>query len=127
MKYLSKHEYFIIRTVIRRQSQHLEKGKSVTVDSRVVDVLTGQPVGDSKTCRFSAPELIVLDSLRLDNSINELLNVKGGNVKAYRNAKISMANTGTWTIDEVTKGGHRPTSTGTFKAFLYGMHIESNL
>jgi len=127
VKYLTPEEYFIIHMPVRRQSQHVMKGKKVVEDSSFIDSLTGQPAGTSKTSRLSLPEIMNLDSLGLRNGIEELISIRGGNVIAFRESKRKILTTGTYTLKEMRELGSRAVSNETLKNLLLGMHISSNV
>ena len=57
--YLTPIEYLVVDLPIRRASQLLIKKIKVPEHNRVVDVLSGQPTGESKGAKISYPELQV--------------------------------------------------------------------
>ncbi len=126
VKFLSV-EYMLLTIPVRRQMQHMSKGKSVTVDSSSTDDLTGQPTWDSKASRLSLPEIANLNSLGLNNGVKELIGARGGNVLGFRLLKRKLLDTGSYTLAEVDAVGSRPTSTDTARAFLFSMHLDNNL
>lgn len=127
VEWLTPNAYMVLTLPARRQSQHVQKGKSVSENSNFIDSLTGQPTGPSKTSRMSLPELMNLDSLKLHNSIQELIDVRGGNELGFRTAKRNLINTGSFSIREIKELDTRVTSTQTLKSFLLGMHYQNNL
>lgn len=127
VKYLTPEKYFMVHLPVRRQIQHVTKGKSVTEHSAYTDVLTGQPVGDSKASRLSLPEIINLESLGLHKAIEELMSVRGGSEKAFQESKRSTLDTGEYSIEDVKKSGSRPTTVQTLHSFFKGMHYADNL
>jgi len=127
IKYLTPEKYFIVTLPIRRQAQHVDKGKSVAVTNTYNDTLTGQAAGPSKTSRLSLPEIINLEALGMHNAILELINVRGGNVPGFRLAKRRTLDTGIYTLKEVEDLNTRPTSTSTLHSFLTAMMLQSNL
>ena len=127
VKFLTPLAYKVMYSVVRRQSQHVTKGKSVVDSSKYIDSLTGQPAGASKSSRLSLPEIINLDSVGLHKSIEELINVRGGNELGFRLAKRNIINNGKYSLKSIEGLGTRPTSTETLKSFLLGQHFKSNL
>lgn len=126
-KYLTPHEYLVIDLPIRRQQQHLVKGKSVVENSKYTDPLTGQPTGPSRSSRLSLPEIMILESAGHLSMIEELMKVRGGDNLAYREARRLMIEQGTYNLETIEELQSRPSSTETLKAFLFGMHIDNNL
>ena len=125
VKYLTPEKYPIVTLSVRRQSQHVTKGKSVAESSMFIDSMTGQPTGNSQVSRMSLPEINNLASLGLHKAIEELITVRGGNVKGFLFAKRAMLDTGEYTLKSVEDLGHKVTSTETLKSFLLGCHFES--
>jgi len=127
VRFLTPEKYFVIHLPVRRQVQHIEKGKSVVENSEFTDSLTGQPTGVSKSVQISLPELLTLDSLGLHNSIQELINVRGGNEVVFKEARRSVINTGSFSLKRLEETNTRPTSVETLRSFLLSMHIDSTL
>lgn len=127
IRYLTPERYLIVHLPIRRQAQHIDKKKSVVEDSNHIDSLTGQATGVSKTSRLSLPEIMNLESLGLNQCIDECINPRGGNELAFREAKRSMYTSGRFSLQDVESLGSRPTATITLKAFFRAMHIDNNL
>ena len=125
--YLSPEKYLVIHMAIRRQQQHVLKGISVAENSTHIDTITGQATGPSKTTQISLPELSTLSAMGLTAAIEELTNVRGGNESGFKVSKQSILNTGSYSIADVKETNTRPTVIDTAKAFLLGMHIDSNL
>lgn len=126
-RYLSADKYMIVDLPIRRQAQHLTKGKSVTENSRYVDELTGQPTGPSRTSRMSLPEIMILESAGHDSSIKELIKTRGGDNEAFRASRRQLMDTGEYSLDVMDQLNSRPSSTESLRAFLLGMHIDNNV
>ena len=124
--YITPERYFIVYLPIRRQSQHVDKGKSVAKNNKYTDTLTGQATGPSRTSRLSLPEIINLESAGLHSAILEFINIRGGNILGFREAKRSTLDTGQYTLKDIGELGSRPTSTATLHAFLLGMMLDNN-
>lgn len=127
VEYLTPEKYFTLHLPVRRQSQHVTKGKSVAVDSSFIDSLTGQPAGTSKTSRLSLPEILNMDSLALRQGIIELIGVRGGYTKGFEYSRRQLMNTGRYSLKDIKELGGRATSTETLRSLLHGMHIVTNL
>jgi hypothetical protein len=125
--YLSPDEYLILYLPVRRQSQHVSKGKSVAENSSFTDTLTGQPTGPSNTTQITLPEIMNLEAVGLHEAIKELISVRGGNELAFRKAKRDTLETGSYKLSETDKTNSRATSIDTLKSFLLGMHLDNNL
>ena len=126
-KYLTPEKYLVIDIPIRRQQQHLVKGKSVVENSKYTDPTTGQATGPSRTSRVSLPEIMVLESAGHLSALEEMLKVRGGDSKAFREARRLTIEQGGYNLAAVEQLDSRPTSTETLRAFFFGMHIGNNL
>ena len=127
VKYLTPKKYLIVDLAVRRQQQHLVKGKSLAENSKYTDPLTGQATGPSRTSRLSLPEIMILESSGHHTSIEEMIKVRGGDNVAHRESRRLTVEQGGYDLDTIEELDSRPTSTETLKAFLFGMHIDNNL
>jgi len=127
VKYLTTQKYLILDIPVRRQSQHLMKGKSVSLNSKYTDNLTGQATGVSRSSRISLPEIMSLESAGHVKSIEEMIKVRGGDPVALRKAKRLLIDRGYYNLDEIAELGTRPISTETTRAFLLAMHLDNNI
>ena len=127
IKYLTPEKYLILYLPIRRQAQHVSKGKSVAETNTFTDSMTGQAAGPSRTSRLSLPEIMNLEAAGLKNAILELINVRGGNIEAFRLSKRRTLDSGSYTLKEMEELDTRPTATATLHSFLLGMHLSNNV
>lgn len=127
VKKMSPGAYPILRSYVRRQSQHVIKGKSVAENTRFTDNLSGQAIGISKTAKISQPELGVLKDQGLNHAIYEFTGVRGGNTKGLREAKRSLINNGSYNLEDIKKLGTRSESLATANMIFRGMMYKSNL
>ena len=127
VKYLTPHEYLLLDLPIRRQQQHLVKGKSVVENSKYTDPLSGQATGPSRSSRLSLPEVMILESAGHLKSIEEMMKVRGGDNVAYRESKRIISEQGAYNLSTLEQLKSRPTSVESLRAFLFAMHIDNNL
>lgn len=127
VKYLTPNRYLILDLPIRRQIQHLIKKKSVPINSKFTDSLTGQVTGVSKSSRLSLPEIMILESAGHLKSIEEFIKVRGGDITAIQKSKRSLVDTGEYNLHEIEELGTRPTSTDTVRAYLLAAHLDNNI
>jgi hypothetical protein len=119
--------YPILRTHVRRQAQHVTKGKSVAENTRFTDNLSGQAIGISKTAKISQPELGVLKDQGQVHAIYEFTGVRGGNTKGLREAKRALINNGEYSLADIKKLGTRSEALATANMIFRGMMFKSNL
>lgn len=92
--YLSPYEYLVIRIPIRRLRQFVKSKMSVPAGDTHIDALTGQVTKPDRASGLSYVETQILYARGLENTIKELTQVRGGNVKQYAQFKQSLEETG---------------------------------
>lgn len=125
--FVTNKKHMVIKGVVRRQAQTLEKKMSIPDDNRHVDELTGQPTGPSKGSSVSFPELQVLYAQGFESSILELIKYRGGDVTAFQAMNKLVADTGEVSLNMLSRLGTRVKSTQTLGAYLRAMHLQHNL
>jgi len=82
-RYLTNEKYLVLEIPIRRAQQEWDKKLQVPSRDTHVDALSGQVIMDDKACHLSMPEIQSLSTRGLENTLNELVRVRGGDVMAY--------------------------------------------
>lgn len=118
-------EFMVLDMPYRRQSQTLIKKISVPDNNRVIDQLTYQPTGASKGSKVSYPELQVLIGMGLDNSIEELIEYRGGDRGGFRAYNTMTMRYGTVNMKAISPYKTGVDSTKTLKVYLTSMHISN--
>lgn len=125
--YLTPRPYLILDLPTRRQAQLLEKKISIPEHNNSVDDLTGQPTGASKGSRVSYPEIQVLASMGLNESLTEFLKYRGGDEKGFNAMNIMLARSGGVSMKAIEPYAGGVKSTQTLKSYLMGMHLRTTL
>ena len=125
--YVTQHEYPILLIPCRRQSQILSKKIAVPKSTKIVDQTSGQPVGGSKGGSTSYPEIGVLMAAGLEKTVNEIVNLRGGDVKGYQALFALAERDGSVSQDVATQFSGKVKSTQTLSMYLKGMHLNNNL
>jgi len=127
-KYLTPIKYLVVDLPTRRASQSLVKKISVQETDKTVDMLSGQPTGDSrKGAKISFPELQVLAAMGLDNTVVELMKYRGGDIKG-RNAMNAMIDRhGSANMKVLSNYASGVESVKTLKTFLTCAHLKNTL
>jgi len=120
-------EYPIMYMNIRRAAQHILKNFNVHKNRNTRNRLTGQVAGNSASGRLTLPEVQVMKPLGLNNSLDEFLGVRGGDIQAsnamngilFKNGKVNRA--------ELAPFITKTQSTKTLKAYFKAIHIDINL
>jgi hypothetical protein len=126
-EYLTPLEYLVIDLPFRRQSQVVAKKMSTAGTGGKIDDLTDQPIGESKSSAISFPEVQVLQSLGLSDTLTELMKVRGGDQKAFNTMNRDIIETGSASIERASQSGGKVKSTETLSIILKGMHLQNNL
>jgi hypothetical protein len=126
-EYTTPIEYMLLELPVRRQSQNLVKKISIPEHNRVVDTLTGQPTGDSKGAKISYPELQVLTSMGLENSLVELFKYRGGDSGGFNAYNQSIMKYGETNLKLLNNYATGVVSSKTLKAYLLAIHTNTNL
>lgn len=127
MKFLTPIKYPILRLPLRIQQQKLQKKMSVPKDNRHVDDLTGQPTTESKGSAISYPEIQILYAMGLNKTMEELIKVRGGDEKAFREYNNEIIATGGVNIGAITSKKTKVKSTQVVGCILTAMMLTNNL
>lgn len=128
-RYTGTREYLIIDLPVRRQIQMITNKISIQAAGAKRDDLSGQIAGSSKNkgASISYPETLVLYSQGFENTIVELLKVRGGDVKASRVVHESINAQGSANLSIVDNLPTRAKSSDTLSIFLKAMHLDNNI
>jgi len=125
--YLSPVPYLIVDLPLRRASQMIISKLKVPESNRTVDHLSGQPTGPSKGSKISLPELQVLSSLNLDNTVIELMKFRGGDTKGFRSLNAMISKYGTVNLQSLEHYAGEVESTKTLRTLLIAAHLRNTL
>lgn len=126
--YRTANKHLVGIVPFRRQVQMLVKKASIPSSNHVIDQRTGQPTGDSKGARLSAPELQVNASKGLHDMIREMIKCRGGDEQAYLAMNRSIMETGEVSINSImTEFDSTVKSSKTLSVYLKAQHLDNNL
>lgn len=125
-KYLTDNEYMFVKLPIRRQQQFLDEKISVPDNDRTIDGLTGQVTGDSRSCAITNPEIQILAARGLDDTLREMVNVRGGNIHGYNEFRRMLEENGEADLDTIDPNSKTRVSV-VGKVLLQSMMIDTNL
>lgn len=111
----------------RRQSQTLVKKISVPANNKTIDQLTYQPTGASKGSKISFPELQVLIGMKLDKTIEELIQIRGGDRGGFAAYNAMIMRYGRVNLSALENHKTGVESTRTLKIYMASMHISTTL
>lgn len=118
-------DYMVLTLPYRRQSQTLVKKISVPDNNKTIDQLTYQPTGASKGSKISYPELQVLIGMGMDNCIEELIQMRGGDRGGFRAYNAMAMRYGSANLSTLKPYKTGVDSTKTLKIYLTSMHISN--
>ncbi|MBR1987879.1 MAG: GNAT family N-acetyltransferase [Clostridia bacterium] len=125
-QYLTDNEYLVLNLPVRRQQQFLDEKMSVPDNDKQIDGLTGQVTGDSKSSAVTNPEIQILAARGLDATLEEFVNVRGGNIAAYSDFKRQAEETGEIKLNSLDQNTRsRVAVVG--QVLLRSMMIENNI
>lgn len=125
--HLTPIKYLVIDLPLRRLQQHLHKKIKIPEDNQHVDEMTGQVTGVSKGSKISFPELQVLYSQGLDESIRELFKFRGGDEVAYKALNRDALLTGLPSMNAVDGGDTQVKATEILSILFKSAHLNNNL
>lgn len=125
--YLTPNEYMVLDLPLRRASQMLRKKISVPKDMQKIDMLTGQPTGESKGAKISFPELQICAAMGLDSCMIELMKYRGGDAGGNRALSDSLSKRGTARLQSLAVHATGVQSTNTLRTFLTCAGLKTNL
>ncbi len=120
-------KHMVMDVPVRRQTQMIEKKASMPVHNRTIDKMTNQPTGASKSSSFSFPQAYVMFSKGYDQSLGELLQDRGGNMKAYRVIDRQIRLTGSASRNFPGREKTKTKSVQTLGIIYKGMHLGNSL
>ena len=106
-KYKTPMKYLVYDMQVKRQAQLLTKGISIGTDNNVIDLMTGQVTSDSKAAKITKPEMELLAGMGLNESVKELMTIRGGDQGLAKAADASIARFG-----KVSQSTIEPYATG---------------
>jgi len=125
--YMPNNEFMVLPMPIAAMSQTISKNFSVHDNLKSRNALTGQVTSDSKSGEITLNEINILKSLGLDNTLRELVGIRGGDISASNMLKTQLFNNGV--VDKatlapfITKTG----ATTTLKQVFKAIHIDINI
>lgn len=124
---LTKYKHMVLPCVVRRQTQSIDKKISIPPHNRSIDKITGQMSGKSKGSSFSFPQTYVMYAEGYNATIKELLNTRGGNLKAGQVVDRQLRQFGS--SSQVFPGVERThvKASKTLGAYYTAQHLGNNL
>lgn len=120
-------KHFVIDIVVRRQVQYFWKKISTASNSRKRNMLTGQPIHESKGSSFSYPEANALKGRGMRNTLIEFMKGRGGDIPAYNAINNIIARDGHVSLNDILYLPSRATAVDTLSSYLTAMHLRNNL
>lgn len=127
VEYLTPLKHLVYDSPVCRQTQTIEDKISVPKNNKSIDNTTGQPAGDSRSAQFSGPEVMIFNSIGLDEPLLELMKFRGGDNPSRRYTENMIIKTGSASMYATPGASLRPTrSVKTLSIILNGMGFANN-
>lgn len=126
-QYTTPVKYLVLDLPMRRLIQHILDKMSTAKNDNVVDHVSGQATGDSKSSSISLPELGVLNANDLIYPALEFVKGRGGDEKAYDEIMKQIEETGSFSMDRVSELNSKPKIVESLRFWLLGTGIDNNL
>ena len=127
VEYLTTNSHLVYETNVCRQIQILDHKLSVSMDNNSVDARTGQPADESRSARCSGPELMMLKSRGLNNTVIEMIKFRGGDNTSMRYLDDDLMKTGAASMAGVPGQAERSAkSVKTLSSILTAMMFTNN-
>ncbi len=127
VEFLTPLKHLVYDATVCRQTQTIDDKISVAKNNKSVDNTTGQPAGDSRAAQCSGPEVMILNSVGLDEPLLELMKFRGGDNVSRRYTENLIIKTGQASMYATPGASLRPTrSVKTLSIILNGMGFANN-
>lgn len=127
VEYLTPLKHLVYDATVARQTQTIDDKISVAKNNKSIDNTTGQPAGDSRAAQCSGPEVMILNSVGLDEPLLELMKFRGGDNVSRRYTENLIIKTGQASMYATPGASLRPTrSVKTLSIILNGMGFTNN-
>lgn len=125
--YKTPNKYLVYKLPFRRAAQLLSKKISIPTDSKSIDLTTGQVTGKSQASKLTYPEIQMLVGMGINDSLEEFLKNRGGDVKSQHAMMNMLYKYGK--VDNNMLDGYEDEviSKKTLKNYWLGSHIKSTL
>ena len=122
--YVTPNKYLVYKLPIRRVAQLQSKKSAIPTSNKKIDLLTGQVTGQDKGAKLTLPELLLLEPLGLQDSLVELMKVRGGDLGAMNAADNMLYKQGRASLEEVLPHSTGVVSTRTVASIFKAAHIR---
>jgi len=123
-EYITPNKYMVLNIPVRRAAQLLTKKISIPTDDKAIDLTTGQVTGRSKASKITMPELQLLTSMGLKDSVVELMKIRGGDLGAKNAMTKLLLKQGSVSQKVLNNYATGVVSTKTMKAYFRSMMIN---
>lgn len=122
--YVTPNKYLVYKLPIRRVAQLQSKKSAIPTSNKKVDLLTGQVTGEDRGAKLTLPELLLLEPLGLQDSLVELMKVRGGDLGAMNAADNMLYKYGRASLKEILPHSTGVVSTRTVSSIFKAAHIR---
>jgi hypothetical protein len=125
--YVTPPKYLVLDLPWRRQAQVGLLGISVPTHHNTVDNRTGAVTGDSASAKISGAEANLYQAMGMQQTLYELLNVRGGDDGSRRAMEAEISRTGSASISSIEKFSTGVGVVSAMRNMLMAMHLNNTL
>ena len=122
--YKTPNKYGVISLPLRRAAQLLTKKISIPQNDKVIDLSTGQVTSKSKGSKLTMPEIQVLSGMGFDESLKELMKIRGGDIGAKNALSTLLYKQGSASQKVIDQYATGVESTKTLATYFKSSHIR---
>lgn len=122
--YYSNKKYLILDLPVRRVKQYLFDKIGIPESDKKISKLSGQVVQSDKGCKLSFIETQMLANKNMNDSVIELLKVRGGDLNAYYQFKNEILNSGEVNLSSLDLTESKPKAVIVSEVILKAMHLD---
>ena len=123
--YVTPNKYLVYKLPIRRVAQLQSKKSAIPTSNKKIDLLTGQVTGQDRGAKLTMPELLLLEPLGLQDSLVELMKVRGGDLGSMNALDNMLYKLGRSSLKEVLPHSTGVVSTRTVGGIFKAAHIRT--
>lgn len=125
--YTTPPKYFVVDLMWRRQAQVGILGISVPTHHNTTDHRTGAVTGDSAAAKLSGAEANLYQAMGMVKSMQELLNVRGGDDGSRRAMETEISRSGEASLATIERYSTGVGVTNAMRSMLMAMHLNNTL
>lgn len=125
-KFTPNHIYNLLLLPVARMDQHISSYIRVGKSNKQRNPLTDQVTGDSKAGSMTLPETYIFSALKLDNTLDETMSIRGGDRLAMLAMENHLEQHGEVSLEDVKRVRSKASAVKRLVSYFKALHIELN-